>query len=233
MSDFWRSRALNILDWRVSLWSVLSSVFSKEGATLMTAALAGYAATLTEALRLYAPLSYVLVVVVVLLLLVAAQALFAIARAKLQIIKFRAFAMRESRVNPLDDTFRTKRLRLIDLAPPVGLHIRKKTFIDCDIVGPANIFIGPDCTVRECNGEVVDGVMSLNSKQPFNCYFFASCIFQECRFYYITFIVPSGMYEDFTRVGWTGLNWITPTLSPTNEPQLPLSPPNTGSETQP
>ena len=44
-------------------------------------------------------------------------------------------------INPLDDTFHRKRINLADLAHPTKRKIIGKKFTDCQLVGPANLFI--------------------------------------------------------------------------------------------
>ena len=44
-------------------------------------------------------------------------------------------------INPLDDEFSRKRIKISDLADPISNQIRDKTFINCDLIGPANILI--------------------------------------------------------------------------------------------
>lgn len=44
-------------------------------------------------------------------------------------------------VNPLLPEFHTKRLRLSDLASPINRAIESKRFIDCELLGPANLIL--------------------------------------------------------------------------------------------
>lgn len=42
-------------------------------------------------------------------------------------------------ISPLEDTFRSQRIRFSDLISPIRPEIRNKTFIDCEMIGPANL----------------------------------------------------------------------------------------------
>lgn len=44
-------------------------------------------------------------------------------------------------INPLDTEFHKKRIRLVDLAHPITFKIKGKRFIDCQLVGPANLVL--------------------------------------------------------------------------------------------
>jgi hypothetical protein len=46
-----------------------------------------------------------------------------------------------SDINPLDDTFHKRRIKIVDLIDPADNAISGKTFTDCDLVGPANIVL--------------------------------------------------------------------------------------------
>ena len=48
-------------------------------------------------------------------------------------------------VNPLAPEFHTKRLKWLNIAHPVNGRISGKRFIDCEILGPANIFMLQNC----------------------------------------------------------------------------------------
>lgn len=50
-------------------------------------------------------------------------------------------------VNPLDDAFHQKRLSLSDLANPVTRKIENKKFTNCELIGPANIFLLKDLRI--------------------------------------------------------------------------------------
>lgn len=49
--------------------------------------------------------------------------------------------VRADQVNPLDREFHTKRIKVMDLANPVTRMIANKRFIDCELMGPANIIL--------------------------------------------------------------------------------------------
>lgn len=183
--------------------------------------LAVWAVHLTDALRIYAPTSYVVAGIGAFLAIGLANALRIFAKDRSQIIRFRQIVHDTHMVNPVDDTYRRQRIRLIDLAPPIGGAIRNKTFIECEIVGPANALFMPDCFFQNCGGEGVDGLMIRQGSFARNGFAFENCTFRACRFYLFTFMVPEELYSSFATYDWRGINWLTSHPGEA-EPELPM-----------
>jgi hypothetical protein len=138
-----------------------------------------------------------------------------VARERLQIVRLRNATLFSSHINPLDTLFTTRRVRITDLAPPVGQVIDGKTFVDCDILGPANVMF-QGCHFHHNTGEVVDALIVKLGASPTNGFGFRNCIFRQCRFYLVTFMVEERDYEQFNGGAHAGLNWIT------NRPDAPV-----------
>lgn len=47
--------------------------------------------------------------------------------------------------NPLDVEHRSKRIRILELMHPITKHIENKRLYDCELIGPANIFMYQHC----------------------------------------------------------------------------------------
>jgi hypothetical protein len=135
------------------------------------------------------------------------------------------------RINPLETVFRNHRISVIDLLPPIGSEIHGKTFVDCEIVGPANFVIAPGCQLSQCGGELIDGVVARDDARPFNALIFMGCTFRNCRFYRITFVVTESWRIPFV-AAFSGINWITYHLDAAPpialEPELSLESPKDG-----
>ncbi len=52
------------------------------------------------------------------------------------------WAKKVDAINPMDSEFRNQRINLADLANPVTKQISRKRFINCELIGPATIFLG-------------------------------------------------------------------------------------------
>jgi hypothetical protein len=183
-----------------------------------TGAVVGWATWFAGIFQQYAPASWIFATVIGALLGLIGMALFAYARERIQIVKFRNNAFDNSRINPVDTIFTSRRIRVIDLAPPMGAIIEGKTFIDCDIVGPANVMF-EGCHFHANRGEIVDAIIIKPGMIPKNGFGFRNCIFRQCRIYSITFMVPEPDYRDFTLPAHSGLNWIT---ERPDQPPLPM-----------
>lgn len=118
-------------------------------------------------------------------------------------------AAKTDQINPLDDTFKKQRIRLIDLAEPITNEIKNKVFIECEIFGPANAVFMNGCVFQLNGGALCDGLVFDGQVRPHTGLHISGCTFRSCRFYYITFMVPEVLAEDFRRHDWNGINWIT------------------------
>ncbi|MEP2757862.1 hypothetical protein [Parvibaculum sp.] len=118
------------------------------------------------------------------------------------------------RINPLETAFVAKRINLSDLLPPLGDTISAKTFRNCELVGPLNIFPN-GCTISNCGYVNCDHVVitarpmenGYLAHRVHNGYVFEHCQFIDCKFFFVSFLVPAMGVEDFTKGG--GCNWIT------------------------
>lgn len=185
-----------------------------------TGAVMGWATWFTGLFNQYAPASWIFAAVAGALIGATTMFLASVARERTQLVRFRNGVFNSVQINPLDSLFTAKRIKLVDLAPPVGAFIDNKTFIDCDLIGPANLVFA-DCTFQQNSGEVVDAIIVKPGMFPRNGFGFRGCTFQRCRFYLTTFMVSEDDFELFERTH-RGLNWIT---EKPNEPALPLPAP--------
>jgi hypothetical protein len=116
---------------------------------------------------------------------------------------------RTEQVNPIEQVFEKRRLKLGDLLPPLGLTIKGKTFIDCELIGPANVIILGHTSIRHCGGQSVQAAI-VKEGWITNSIGLEDCIVQRCNLYQITFLVPEPAFEVVSK-GMNGLVWITPT----------------------
>lgn len=108
----------------------------------------------------------------------------------------RQFYEGAERINPLETVFSHQRINIADLLPPLSLYIDNKTFINCDLVGPAQILLERSSMVNS-GGEAVDAVLGRPGAFSANGIFFRNCVFRDCRFYRITFLIPEYDYRLF------------------------------------
>src|SRR5262245_27599113 len=105
----WVDRVLKDSEWRLSLWTLL---FGKEGLMAGGTVIALWATYATEAVKQYAPLSYVAVALGALLAMYLISALYAFATSRLQIVRFRQVLHDASKINPLETYFQKQRIRV-------------------------------------------------------------------------------------------------------------------------
>jgi hypothetical protein len=118
--------------------------------------------------------------------------------------------------NPLDSTFERKRIFVNDFVLPSHPYIENKTFIDCDIIGPANLYFYVGNQMSPVKPPPIDAVCLDPTKKFSNGFLFSNCIFRNCSFQRITLFVSQPTYEDWKNNPL--FNWI----SPPPPPPLPL-----------
>ena len=117
-------------------------------------------------------------------------------------------------MGPEDDqgTFQNETLIIPDLVRADDPIIRNKTFINCDIIGPAVIeFTRTHPTAYAmvgCLFHDTDAVLYRLGAESQTGIAFQDCRFVDCRFYKTLLLFPTDAYEG-ANIGIEGLNWIT------------------------
>jgi hypothetical protein len=91
-----------------------------------------------------------------------------------------------SLINPLDLTFERKRILLNDFVLPSHPVIEGKTFIDCDLIGPACIYFASNNQAAPIRPPKFDAVWLSPEAKFNNRFIFNNCIFRNCSFQRIT-----------------------------------------------
>jgi hypothetical protein len=110
--------------------------------------------------------------------------------------------------NPLDLTFERQRIYLNDFALPSNPLIEGKTFIDCEIIGPAIIYFKSSNSANPIRPPKLDAVWLHPNAIMQNHFTFDNCIFRNCSFQRITLFASIENYylwKDNTNVNWISL----------------------------
>lgn len=164
----------------------------------------------------FAPLSWVLAGFAGLVAAVAVFALFSGAYSRWVRARYdRGLYERSGFVDPMAKTFENKRIFLTEFCLPSDSYIAGKAFTNCELIGPANIFLRVGNFVADQKLPLCDTVIIVD-KTPFNAVIFDNCSFRDCSFKRITILLSSEEYINFKHLNW--LNWIT---LASEEPMLP------------
>lgn len=110
-------------------------------------------------------------------------------------------------VDPLARVFEGKRIYLNDFVLPSNPKVIGKTFVDCEIVGPTNMYFEIDNTVHDIQNGLVDAV-ALNGERRFdNGVLFRNCTFRGCTFHRVTLFFQPEEASRIQNLNW--LNWIS------------------------
>jgi hypothetical protein len=120
-------------------------------------------------------------------------------------------------VDPMHRTFEGKRIFLNEFMLPSHPLIEGKTFVDCEIIGPANLYLHFGNRVDESQFPRCDAVLLGAGKEFNNGVILRNCTLRRCSFQRITWFVSPSEYAGSKNSNW--LNWITDDPS---KPELPL-----------
>ncbi|WP_149539061.1 hypothetical protein [Siccirubricoccus phaeus] len=123
------------------------------------------------------------------------------------------FCHRQDSINPLQDEFKKRRIDVSNLVSPIEPIVRKKRFIECDIVGPYNIALSAtrpsEGGMKDCRMTSVCAVMVADNVPIYNFVLFEDCTFERCRIHKVTFLFLESDYVWANQV-LPGLHWLTP-----------------------
>ncbi|WP_165390280.1 hypothetical protein [Thalassococcus sp. S3] len=199
------NRALSGLEWRWSLGAfVWGAIFPAS-----SFALPAWAARATGVFSEFAPLSWVAIGFGGLLLYAVSVALYGYGMSNSVRSKYDAKFMKETGgVDPLSKVFEGKRIFLNDFVLPSNPIVDGKNFVDCEIVGPANVYLEINNGINDVKPIKVDAV-ALSGERPFlNGYLFRNCSFRNCTFHRVTLFFRPDEVPHIQHLEW--LNWISP-----------------------
>lgn len=89
---------------------------------------------------------------------------------------------------------------------PSHPRVDGKTFIDCEIVGPANIMFVIGNNAIDNQHPVCDAIPLKENETPYNAVFLTHCTFRRCSFQRVTFLISHDEYEHARNNNW--FHWI-------------------------
>ena len=209
------SRFFSGIEWKLSLANLAWGV----PAAIASFALPAWAVRASKVFEEYAPLSWV---VAGFMGSVCAAIIYGVAawgRSRWVRASYDARMLAQGgAVDPLEKTFERKRIYLNEFCLPSHPFIEGKAFIDCELIGPANIIFVSGNNIMDAKYPVVDAIYMKEGARPNNGYVFKDCIFRSCNFSRVTFLVQheeTNMFSNFSFV-----NWLTE--SPSDQGELEL-----------
>ena len=192
-------------EWRLSLATVIWSLVVPAGSFVLPAWATEAAGVFSE----YAPLSWVVAGFAGLLAYALAVFIYGTGQQRSVRSRYDAKFMQETGgVDPLARVFEGKRIYLNDFVLPSQPQVIGKTFVDCEIVGPANMYFASDNSVDDVQPGLVDAVALSGERQLHNGVLFRSCKFRGCTFHRVTLFFQAKEALRIEGLNW--LNWISP-----------------------
>lgn len=209
---------LGILRWVAkqigTYWDALSAIF---GWVLPIAGgvMTGWAAWATGIFSTYAPLSWVVVGVAgagicALIFWIASKATFWLAQAKWA----RTWGSPGDGVNPLDDNFVRKRIKINDFVSPAHQIIEGKVFDRCELIGPTLVLLHQNVNFQYPQMLDCNFVCCKENFIVYNATILKDCNLFNCKLYRITFLITESAVGSVP----PGILWLSRTPSEFNMP---------------
>jgi len=190
------------IEWKLSLVGIMLGAAG-------SFALPAWALRAANMFSQYAPFSWVVAGFSGLLAYAIFIWLVGLGRSNLVRSKYDAKFMQETGgVDPLAKVFEGKRIYLNDFVLPSQPQVVGKTFVDCEIVGPANMYFEFDNSVDDIQPGLVDAVALSGERQFYNGVLFRNCKFRACTFHRVTLFFQAKEALRIEGLNW--LNWISP-----------------------
>lgn len=109
-------------------------------------------------------------------------------------------------IDPMATTFENKRIHLSNFVLPSDLFIEGKTFVNCEIIGPANLFLRDRNNVTNLREPPCDAVALDEGVSFHNGITVSNCSFIQCSFRRITILCSLAEAVSWVNAGW--LNWL-------------------------
>jgi hypothetical protein len=203
-------------EWRLSLYQILSG-----GGILSTALITGWIASAQDWVNQYGALGWWIAALTGAL----AATLICVGIASLRYFMARASAVRTwservTDINPLDSQFNRRRIHLQSIVDPIGSRIIGKQFVNCELVGPANIFISPNSRLMGATFIQCDVVIAKDGAFAYNVIALENSEILNCTLWRCALFVTSDAVPHFQRMG---AKFITLTGVPEIDSQSPPS----------
>lgn len=200
------------LEWRWSLVNLLWGVPTAIASFVLPA----WAVQASKLFEQYEPLSWVVAGFIGLASGSAIYYLAALGRHKWVKARYDARMLAQGgAVDPLEKTLERKRIYLNEFCLPSHPFIEGKVFIDCELIGPANIIFLSGNSINDARYPIIDTIYMKEGARPNNGYIFKDCIFRSCNFSRVTFLVQFEETRMFS--GFSYVNWLTDYLPDAGE----------------
>lgn len=166
--------------------------------TLLSGGLASWAATATEALNKYGPISWVASGLVGAVLFCLAWWLWSVAKLNVAKAEFaKDFASKSPNINPLDDTFTKQRIDVNTFRTPTFDVAKGKVFVDCELRGPAVVLFMGYSSFSHAGFINCEMVKIKDNTSIYNVIPFENITVRGGKLYNLTILVPESAAKSF------------------------------------
>lgn len=179
--------------------------------TTFTGTVTGLAAKLTTALDSYSPFSWTIATLTGGCLFLLSAWIWSAARVNLERIEY---AKEQSKIkddfNPVDQIYTKKRIFLQNFRTQFNDRVSNKTFVDCELYGPAVIFLSNKISLSGINIAACEFVCVKNGSNLYNCIVFEDFTVTRGKMRGLTIFVHESLVP-IVNSGVAGIKWTTHT----------------------
>ncbi|MEJ7933650.1 hypothetical protein WG907_05165 [Sphingobium sp. AN558] len=176
--------------WCWDNWDKLSAV----GVAVVAFAGPAWAAYFSPFIAAYAPLSWVVAGLAGLIIVTVIMCAGSWTYSRFNLARLTAIIMERSGVNPLDDRFDRKTIRLIDFYRPQYVSHKNKDFRDCEVIGPGLVYFS-NVTFDHCEFKQVQIAIINETKTMWGMTIFESPKFLNCDIVNLTMMMNRATYD--------------------------------------
>lgn len=177
--------------------------------TALSSSVAGWATATTNAVSQYAPLSWIGAALFGGCAFLLGRALWYSARVNAERLEFaRDAAKRPSSFNPVDAVFTKQRIELQTFRSQFNETVDGKTFVDCELFGPAVILLTGNCSISGASLGNCEFVRLKNSAKIYNAIPLSNLTITRGKLRGLTILASETSVAAIDN-GINGIEWIT------------------------
>ncbi len=157
------------------------------------ASVMAYLASITVWFKRFGPIGYGVVGIGAYLLFMVGYLIYGLARKHVASSRLADERWKAGSINPLEGNFSNQRIKLSDFFNPFYEPVKTAKFLDCELLGPSNIFLG-GCNVFHSGFIGCQAVIIGEGKTVIGVTVFSNCIFERCKFFQVTLYMTKQQY---------------------------------------
>jgi hypothetical protein len=196
MAESRLSRGIGYFKVAKDLWSFAIWIVSLIGGS----SLLYYLGSITDWAHAAGPLGWAVIAIFTMVVAAFGYAAYGYATMQRSLARYGNAKAEAGHTNPLAPVHQHERIDLSQFYHPFHKATEKVRFENCELMGPASIFLD-GCVLNEGLFRECDVVVVRPDRPVSGVTKFQFCHFVNCKFFRVTFFMPYDHYKDFQKIG--------------------------------